>query len=102
METLIELYLKFWVFTVPFTVYLFYKLIPEILDLTLNSKKVSKLLEKSDNLDFNRLEAIHENNKSKQNSLNSSNLIELKRQVNYSNLLALPKNNKHEYGVVEH
>lgn len=100
MEKAIDLYLEFWIFTIPFSIYLLYKLIPELLDLVLNTNKISKLLEKSDNLNLEKLKQNHEVNSKKQNSLNESNLLELKRQVDYLNLTENQKNYRYEYGEI--
>lgn len=101
MNELLNLYLKFWIFTIPLTIYILKTLIPELLDLILNTQKIDSLLYHSDNLCKENFENQHIENKKIQANLNPSNLKELERQMNYFRLTERERNYTNNYGKIE-
>lgn len=84
LSDLINIYLKFWIITIPISCYLLYILTIELLDIILNFSKIKTLLKKSEYLNINHLFYEYEIQKEKQQALEKSTLLEMERQIKYS------------------
>jgi hypothetical protein len=86
-QDLFNTYLNWWVVTVPLTLHLIFKIVPEILD-AFYARRVNKMLSHSDKMDVVALESVYMHQKMLQIGLNRSNLIQAKRQADFQELLS--------------
>lgn len=82
-STLLQWYLDLWIFTIPFTLWLVYRIVTELLDLLFNSRKINRLLKHSDTFNLTPLSYQYEIDRERQSQLSKSDLMELERQINF-------------------
>lgn len=86
IEVILALYFSLWMITMPLTIWVLFKVITELLDLILNTGKLNKLLEHSDNLDYSSLKDEHLLNMIDRNKVNESFAKELNFELLYNDL----------------
>jgi hypothetical protein len=82
-------FIGFWFITIPFSIWIIYFVITEILDLIFNTEQINEMLKHSDNLDIDTMKAEYEHQKARQSNLSVHNLKEVKRQVEFSKLQSI-------------
>nr|WP_315230767.1 DUF6680 family protein [uncultured Flavobacterium sp.] len=90
-----SLYLDFWVFSIPITVYILYIIVTEFLDLIFNKQRINKINKYIEKIQTEELQNQYEKQKNQQSNFDNSLLSEMTRQIDYKILST--KTEYHKY-----
>jgi hypothetical protein len=83
MREILPWFLGLWFITIPLTIFIFYKVVSELLDLIFNTRKINQLLKHSDFLNSDSVEKQFLADRIRQAKLSQSTLMELDRQIQH-------------------